>query len=225
MGKPVYMVSGSKGGVGKSIVSMSLIHYLSKRDEKLLLIDADTANPDVGKAYGKTVETVYINLDEKDGWMDLVNRLAVHPDETVVINTPARSGEGVRLYGTLLTESMQELGRKLVTLWVINSQRDSLQLLEGISGHGRQSHNPRLRNLYHGPERKFELYNNSKIRATVEAQGKTFNFPEVADRISDQLHSERLTIQKVIEVAPIGNRAEVNRWVKECASVFDGVVA
>ncbi len=48
MGKPVYMVSGSKGGVGKSIVSMSLIHYLSKRDEKLLLIDADTANPDVG---------------------------------------------------------------------------------------------------------------------------------------------------------------------------------
>jgi hypothetical protein len=225
MGKPVYMVSGSKGGVGKSIVSMSLIHYLSKHDEKLLLIDADTANPDVGKAYGKIVETIYINLDEKDGWMDLVNRLAVQPDETVVINTPARSGEGVKLYGTLLTESMQELERKLVTLWVINSQRDSLQLLKDyldiVSGHTTHV----FRNLYHGPERKFELYNNSKIRATVETQGKTFNFPEVADRISDLLHSERLTIQKVIEVALIGNRAEVNRWVKECASVFDGVVA
>ena len=121
MGKPVYMISGSKGGVGKSIVSMSLIHYLTKRSEKLLLVDADTANPDVGKAYGKSIETVYINLDEKDGWMDLANRLAEQPDETVVINTPARSGEGVRLYGMLLTESMQELGRKLVTLWVINS--------------------------------------------------------------------------------------------------------
>jgi Mrp family chromosome partitioning ATPase len=130
MGKPVYMSSGSKGGVGKSIVSISLIHYLIVRGEKVLLVDADTANPDVGKAYGKTVETVYINLDEKEGWMDLANLLAEHPDETVVINTPARSGEGVRLYGTLLTESMQELGRKLVTLWVINSQRDSLQLLK-----------------------------------------------------------------------------------------------
>ena len=53
----------------------------------------------------------------------------------------------------------------------------------------------------------------------------TFNFPEVADRISDQLHSERLTIQKVIEVALLGNRAEVIRWVKECALVFDGVIA
>jgi hypothetical protein len=120
---------------------------------------------------------------------------------------------------------MQELGRELVTLWVINSQRDSLQLLKEyldvVGGHTTHV----LRNLYHGPERKFELYNSSKIRATVEAQGKTFNFPEVADRISDLLHSERLTIETVIEIAPIGNRAEVNRWVKECASVFDGVVA
>jgi len=225
MGKPVYMVSGSKGGVGKSIISMSLIHYLSKRNERLLLVDADTANPDVGKAYGKIVETIYVNLDEKDGWMDLANRLEEQPDETVVINTPARSGEGVRLYGTLLTESLEQLGRKLVTIWVINSQRDSLQLLKEYLDTVGTGTTHVMRNLYHGPERKFELYNGSKIRATVEAQGKTFSFPEVADRISDQLHSERMTIQKVIEVAPVGNRAEVNRWVKECATVFDGVVA
>jgi len=225
MGNPVYMVSGSKGGVGKSIVAMALVHYFSIRGKRVLLIDADTANPDVGKAYGKLVETIYVNLDEKDGWMDLANRLGDQTDETVVINTPARSGEGVRLYGMLLTESMQELGRKLVTLWVINSQRDSLQLLKEYLDTVGSGTTHVMRNLYHGPERKFELYNGSKIRAAVEAQGKTFNFPEVADRISDQLHSERLTIQKVIEVAPIGNRAEVNRWVKECATVFDGVVA
>jgi cellulose biosynthesis protein BcsQ len=141
MGKPVYIVSGSKGGVGKSIVAMSLIHYLAKRGEKLLLVDADTANLDVGKAYGKTTETVYINLDEKDGWMDLVNRLAEQPDETVVINTPARSGEGVRLYGTLLTESMQELGRKLVAVQRIEDQSsgrgsgEDLQLPGGSRPH------------------------------------------------------------------------------------------
>jgi Mrp family chromosome partitioning ATPase len=68
MGKPVYMVSGSKGGVGKSIVSMSLIHYLSKRDEKLLLIDADTANPDVGKAYGKLKPSTSTWTERTDGW-------------------------------------------------------------------------------------------------------------------------------------------------------------
>lgn len=225
MGKPVYMVSGSKGGVGKSIVSMAMVHYLGKRGEKILLIDADTANPDVGKAYSKTIETRYINLDERDGWMDLVNCLAEQQDHTVVINTPARSGEGVKLYGTLLTESLAEITRQLVTLWVINSQRDSLQLLKEYMDTVNTGITHVFRNLYHGPERKFELYNSSKIKTAVEAQGKTFNFPEVADRISDQLHSERLTIQKVIETAPVGNRAEVNRWVKECAMVFDEVIA
>jgi cellulose biosynthesis protein BcsQ len=170
----VIFVSGSKGGVGKTIVTMSLVNYLTERGEMVLLVDADTTNPDVGKAYGKTVETVYINLDEKDGWMDLANLLAEHPNNIVVINTPARSGEGVRLYGTLLTESMEELGRKLVTLWVINSQRDSLQLLKDHLDTVHSGTTHVLRNLYHGPERKFELYNGSKIRATVEAQGKTF---------------------------------------------------
>ena len=225
MGKPVYMISGSKGGVGKTIVTMALTHYLGTQNEKILLVDADTANPDVGKSYGKIVETRYINLDERDGWMDLVNCLAEQPDYNVVINTPARSGEGVKAYGMLLTESLTEISRELVTLWVINSQRDSLQLLKEYLDTVNCGRTHVLRNLYHGPERKFELYNGSKIRSVVEAQGHTFNFPEVADRISDQLHSERLTIQRIIDTAPIGSRAEVNRWVKECAKVFDEVVA
>ena len=223
MAGAVLMVGGSKGGVGKSIVAMALSHYLLKRNENVLLVEADTANPDVGKAYGKTIETVYLNLDEKEGWMDLANRLAENPDQLAVINTPARSGEGVKLYGTLLSESLSELERKLVTLWVINSQRDSLQLLREYLDSMHAGTTYVLRNLYHGPERKFELYNSSKLRETVEIAGKTLNFPDVADRISDQLHSERLTIEQVIATAPLGNRAEVNRWVKECALVFEQV--
>jgi hypothetical protein len=223
MAGAVLMVSGSKGGVGKSIVSMALSHYLLKRNEDVLLVEADTANPDVGKAYGKTVETVYLNLDEKEGWMDLANRLAENPNQSAVINTPARSGEGVKLYGALLSDSLSELQRKLLTLWVINSQRDSLQLLREYLDSMHAGTTYVLRNLYHGPERKFELYNSSKIRETVEIAGKTLNFPDVADRISDQLHSERLTIEQVIATAPLGNRAEVNRWVRECAMVFEQV--
>jgi hypothetical protein len=214
MAGKVWMVSGSKGGVGKSTVCMAVVHYLLEREAKLLLIEADTANPDVGKVYGKDVETLYLNLDEKEGWMDLTNRLAEHPEKIAVINTPARSGDGVKLYGMLLSESLQELERELVTLWVINSQRDSLQLLREYLDTMEGGITHVLRNLYHGPERKFELYNASKIRNTIEAKGKTLNFPDVADRISDQLHSDRHTIEYVIANAPLGNRAEVNRWVK-----------
>lgn len=110
-----------------------------------------------------------------------------------------------------------------MTLWVINSQRDSLQLLREYLDAMQAGTTHVLRNLYHGNERKFELYNASKIRETIEIQGKSLNFPDVADRISDQLHSDRLTIDTVITNSPLGNRAEVNRWVKECASIFEQV--
>lgn len=189
-GAVIGLVSGSKGGVGKSTVTMAWLHFLLKRGDDVLLVEADTANPDVGKAYSRQVETLYVNLDEKEGWMDLVNRVAERPDQVVVINTPARSGEGVRLYGSLLADSLSEISRELVTLWVINSQRDSLQLLREHLDTMQSGTTHVLRNLYHGPERKFELYNSSKIRESIEAKGASFNFPDVADRISDQLHSD-----------------------------------
>jgi len=224
MAGSVWMVSGSKGGVGKSTVSMALVHYMQTRGSGLLFVEADTANPDVGKVYGKTIETLYLDLDEKEGWMDLVNRLGDHPEQEVVINTPARSGEGVKLYGALLAEALEELKRRLITLWVINSQRDSLQLLREFLEVMQSGETHVLRNLYHGPERKFELYNGSKLREAIEAKGKTLNFPDVADRISDQLHSDRLTIEEIIAKAPLGNRVEVNRWVRECALLFQEVM-
>ena len=51
MSKAIYVVGGSKGGVGKSLVSMSLIHNLTQRGEEVFVIDADTSNPDVFKSY------------------------------------------------------------------------------------------------------------------------------------------------------------------------------
>ena len=50
------IVGGSKGGVGKSIVSMTLIDHLRKLDKKVVLIESDTSNPDVWKAYNGLVK-------------------------------------------------------------------------------------------------------------------------------------------------------------------------
>ena len=52
MAKPIYVVGGSKGGVGKSLVAMALTHLLSEKGQKVFVIDADTSNPDVFKSYG-----------------------------------------------------------------------------------------------------------------------------------------------------------------------------
>ena len=225
MAKPIYIVSGSKGGVGKSIVSMALIDYLQQQGETVLLVEADTTNPDVYKAYKNELENERIDLDEADGWIDLVNLCDKKPDSVVVINTPARNNAGVKAYGQTLTNTLPQLKRKLVTLWVINRQRDSLELLkeymESVNNGGIHI----LRNLHHGEERKFELFNGSKVREAVENQGgKALNFPDLADRVADEIHSNRLSITKANSEMPLGNRAELTRWRNQCGKLFAEVV-
>jgi hypothetical protein len=60
-----------------------------------------------------------------------------------------------------------------VTLWVINRQRDSLELLKEYMESLPGSTVHVVRNTYFGDQGKFELYNGSKMRKTVEDGGES----------------------------------------------------
>jgi hypothetical protein len=226
MGKPIYFVGGSKGGVGKSCVCMALLDFLIVDGESPLLIEADTANPDVWKAYNAEVESERVDLDGVGGWIDLANFIEAKPESCVVINTPARNNRGVTLYGETLSSTLKELGRELVVFWVINRQRDSLELLAEFMASMPDATIHVVRNLHHGDERKFELFNNSKIRTTLQKThaGTSLNFPDLADRVADKLHSDRMTVAKAGTDSPIGNRVELERWRRMVRAMFAGVI-
>jgi CobQ/CobB/MinD/ParA family nucleotide binding protein len=225
MAKKIFLIGGSKGGVGKSMVSMAIIDYLQEQGESVLLIESDTSNPDVWKNYGECVETQLLDLDEADGWIQLVNLCDSKPDSVVVINTAARNNQGVSAYGATLNSTLAELKRDLVTLWVINRQRDSLELLKEYMDAIPDSRVHVVRNGYFGEEKKFELYNGSKIRTAVESRGGlSLNFPDLADRVSDDIYSKRLSIAKSLKELPIGNRAELSRWKTEVKKTLEAVI-
>jgi len=46
----VFFVTGSKGGVGKSVGAIALLDYFEMRNRQVSLVETDTANPDVGNA-------------------------------------------------------------------------------------------------------------------------------------------------------------------------------
>ncbi|MCY1003945.1 protein mobD [Myxococcus sp. MISCRS1] len=229
MDSNIYWVGGSKGGVGKSMVAMALIDYLCRRGHKPFLIECDTSNPDCVKSYAKEVETQVIgaqsvNLDEKEGWEVLTDICASHAGP-VVINTAARNNDSVARNGWYLTQGAAELGRPIVTLWVVNRQRDSLELLkqfqEALSQWGGESKVHVLRNLYFGDENKFELYANSVLRASVEAAGGlSLNFPEMSDRISDAVYSHRLSLSRAEKELSFGLRVGFKHWREQADRVF-----
>ena len=221
MDKPIYLVGGSKGGVGKSMVATALIDHLRERGESVMLIESDTSNPDVWKAHREALPNALIDLDKADGWVDLINACDSNPYCTVVVNTAARSNAGVTRYGTTLESSLGDLKRKLVTLWVINRQRDSIELLKSYAEAISSGSLHVVRNGYFGDETKFELYNGSKTRTALEERGgKSITFPDLADRVSDDLYSRRMSIEEALQTLPIGNRAELLRWRKEVRKVL-----
>ena len=209
----LYYVGGSKGGVGKSLMSIALADYLTQcKGKKIKLLETDTSNPDVGKTFSKdeNVEVETFQLDNSDGWIELVN-ICDKTDKDVVVNSAARSTEAVMKFSGTLTGSLGELKRELITFWVINRQRDSVELLkrymEIVPG---ELHV--VRNTFYGDPQKFEMFNNSKLRGEAEQRGVTMDFPDLADRVADDLYSKRLTVAAALETLPLGSRAELKRW-------------
>jgi hypothetical protein len=229
MNAPIYYIGGSKGGVGKSKLAFALVDYLQGRRQNTLLLETDSANPDVWKAHHEHESPTLVcrstNLDMAEGWIELVNFCDDYPDHIAVVNSAARSNTGMEKYGVTLKDTLADLRRDLTAFWIINRQLDSVELLRSFLDVFPDALVHVCRNLYFGEVGAFTLYNTSKIRKGIEEKGRTLNFPDLANRVADRLYSERWPIWKALEKLQIGDRAELRRWQLLCAKMFGQVLS
>lgn len=223
--QPIYLIGGSKGGVGKSMVTLALADHLQRRDTHAVLVETDTSNPDVMKALRDEMKCAAYDLDDADGWIGFVNFCDSHRGAAVIVNTAARNQMGVTRYGGTLARTLDELERQLVVLWVINRQRDSLELLHIFGQTFPDTVTHVVRNGYFGTPDKFALYQESQLRKSIEAKGRSLDFPDLADRVADELRSQRISIRNAAETMQIGQRAELFRWRELCDVMFSKVIS
>lgn len=213
MAKKLVMVNGSKGGVGKSTVSMAAIDTALEKGEKVLLIETDTSNADVYKSYKEHVSTMLCNLDVKEGWLEFLNAIHNTEADTIIVNTAARGNDGLKAFGGLLRDALPELDCAFSTLWIINRQRDSLILLKEFREQVPGTLVHVVRNLYWGEPEKFELFNTSQIKTEIEASGgQVLDFPDLADRVADLMMNTRMPISAAATQLDFGERIEAQRW-------------
>jgi hypothetical protein len=225
MNQSIYCIAGSKGGVGKSILAMGVLNYLLGNGKEPIFVETDTTNPDVWKSYRTSCESIVLDLDEADGWIQLINHADSRPGCPIVINTAARNNRGVERYGKTLQSTLKDLQRELVTMWVINRQRDSLELLLDYMDALPESTVHVMRNNYFGQPHKFELFNTSDVKKSIEERGGlSLDIPDLADRVADDLYSKRLSILEASKELPLGNRAELIRWRNELNKILSGVL-
>jgi hypothetical protein len=223
MGEPVILVGGEKGGIGKSLFTHAMVDFSVAQNRKVLLIETDPA-ADVWKAYAKTVPSETVNLGDHEEWIRLATIISEHPDSLVVINTRAACQEFIAASGAVLTMALKKLERNLIAIWMLDRKRDCVEFLSKFMEIMPTAQMVAVRNLYAGPEKKFELYNSSNAKKAVEKKGKTINFPEVADRVTDAMNRERWTIEKALTELPFGDQMELERWREECKPVMNSVL-
>ena len=228
MTKPIFLVGGGKGGVGKSMVSMALLDYLRGTEDAVFLVETDTSAPDVWKAYKDAVDHQCVDLEQKDGWLEMLDVFGQHADTNIVINTKAANQAGLRRFGGMLTEALKEQKRQLVVFWVIDRKRDGLELLGSFLGTLAKDERVQVhvvRNLYWGEEGKFDMYNASDLRKEVERLGgRTLSFPDVADRVAEAINKDRLPIHVAVVELSFGSRIELARWRAEYGQMFAEIV-
>lgn len=164
------------------------------------------------------------SLDDADGWADLLDTVQNYPEHAVVINAAARTKTSTASYGDIMQGALRDMNRELVVFWIINRHRDSIELLYSFQEVFTDVPIHVCRNLYFGDAQRFDLYNSSKARETVEQTGRTLDFPAVANRVGDWLYSKRISIRAAHPEMPFGTRAELQRWRVLCAKMFESVM-
>ena len=224
MSNTIFLVGGGKGGVGKSLMSMALLDFLHTMGRRPFLVETDTSVPDVFKSYGDAIGGEPVNLDEREGWIDLVNLVESRRESTFVINTGARNQTGISNFGRTLSKALPELDRALVVFWMIDRKRESLELLADFREAIPEAEVHVVRNMYLGAEKKFELYNGSNMKAEIESRGgRSLNLPELADRVTDAMNKSRLTIERALGELSLGDRMELERWRDDCTAMLSEV--
>jgi len=223
--RQLILIGGSKGGVGKSLLTMTVLDYLTSKGEAPFLIETDNSNPDTFKTYKNAVQGTVLDLDNVDGWLELLNYCAYSNHRVIVINTAARNNAAVAQFGERLMLGLAELPISLTTLWVINTQLDSLELLKQYRAALPLGAVHVVRNEFHGSN--FALYDDSELRADIEAHGgQSLTMPKLAERVTQELYGkQRLTIEQVASSpsSSFGHQIEAKRWRHCAARMLDPV--
>ena len=228
----IYYIGGSKGGVGKSIITTVLVQFLIDRygDNKTIhLIETDESNPDVGRIYSGKIPVTPLVLDEQEtGWITLFGLFEKSENTIFVINSAARSSRGIEKNGENFSLALQDqsVPYDLVTFWPINGQLDCVNLLMDYLRVIHCGPVFTIRNTYWGEPKDFLIYDSmiNKAKNKELAQSRingVLDFPSLNDLITLQFYSYGKTIPEVSDMLNVFMRQIFLSWKNKAYEMFE----
>jgi hypothetical protein len=189
-----FFVDGDKGGVGKSFMARALADYLltTGHCRKLVVVDCDPSNPDVvgDNAYAsETTESgIEIVAERKpvknaDDWPAVIDFALQHVTGGEKVDCVFSLPAGAGLYIDHTTIEMQALLQPALTVWVMGTDKSSVDQLEARLNKSTSfyAYGIVALNTYHGQPDKgaFWQWNESNVRTMVEHSWPEITIPRV----------------------------------------------
>ena len=132
---------------------------------------------------------------------------------------------GIRKHGRNFT-AVLESGRvpySLITLWPMNRQKDSVNLLEDFLGYVTFGSVFPVRNCYFGDPGDFALYAKCLPESHIlkSRVSNTLNFPALADIIADDFYTGGKTIPETVEGLGAFAGQSFLSWRNQVYSMFE----
>jgi hypothetical protein len=128
MDKVIWLVTGNKGGVGKSVVAKSLVEWLKCREVSITVVDGDMRTLDVARVFETLYRTEKFNLRDETGWRLFSDALCQSDIEGhVVINLPdGIDDQSIQFFDECFITLMDGYRFQVKVLFVINTLPDGL---------------------------------------------------------------------------------------------------
>ncbi|MEO1763766.1 MAG: hypothetical protein AAFR83_17760 [Cyanobacteria bacterium J06629_18] len=234
------IITGDKGGVGKSTFARGLLHTYLSNEEFPIVFEADKSNPNIERFYGNsglTIEkTDVTDANKLDKFVDkleahitsVINEDVINDSgeitsqsSKILIDLPAQSNqflfkfiEDMDLFSTL----ENRLKMRTTIAVVISRVQDCVTQLESLYKVAGSSVDYLIvKNAFYGGEEDFRRYNDSAIRRRMFAEGNCICeiiMPELIEHAFDFIDENNLTFSDAMKAGKLSVEGRTIGWTK-----------
>lgn len=237
--KRLVIVTGDKGGVGKSTFARGLVQTYLDKGQRFIGFDADSSNSQLLRFYGQHCHIEPLDIFKTgniDQFFDEMKTKAnpkpggdgeiIQPESLFLLELPPQSRRILRKFVeemTFLETAEKHYNIRVTMVVVISRVIDSInQLIDLHSFCGNQVDYIVVKNLFFGEPDEFTRYKNSpeveKIKEQLKSQKSPFSdikMPELIERSYDYLDENSMTFRQGMEQTDLPSvKGRVTSWLR-----------
>jgi hypothetical protein len=223
------LVTGDKGGTGKSVMARLLLDIYRHRNIDCIAYECDQSNPQLFRHYKNIPPGVKtLKLNQRGGADALQDDLERFSPKVSLVDLPAGAAEYFESVASdiHLFKNAEIMGYRITMVSVLGRVKDSVvQLKRLVDFCSDRVDYVVAKNLYWGEDKKFIRYNDSKVRQVIlnELGAVELLLPDLYDNLFDFIDSQDLTFREALEHdgLTVSNRSRIFDWVDKAETQLE----